>query len=138
MLRVAAAVLATAALGVAAAGCGDEPVAVTQTALGGQSFASASVEGYELAPKTELTLHFEAGRLAAKAGCNTIAGPFTVVKNVLKQTDQVQTQMSCGAQIDAQEQWFAGFLSAGAKATLLEHSLTLEGRGVKVVFKHAK
>lgn len=138
MLRSAVAALATAALSVAAAGCGDEPTPVKPAALDGQAFASASVEGYELAPKTNLTLDFEGGRLAAKAGCNTIAGPYTVVKNVLKQTDQAQTQMSCGERIDAQEQWFAGFLSAGAKATLLEHTLTLEGRGVKVVFEHAE
>ncbi len=138
MLRAAALVLVTAALGVAVAGCGDEPTPVTQQALDGQTFASASVEGYTLAPKTQLRLDFEGGRLAANAGCNTIAGPYTVVKNVLKQGQQAQTQMACGDRVDAQERWFAGFLSTGAKATLLEHTLTLQGRGVKIVFTQAR
>lgn len=138
MHRAAALLLLVAIAGAVVSGCGDTPKPVTAAGLDGRAFASTSVTGRELVDGTELTLEFDGARLAANAGCNTIAGTYAVERGLLTQGEQVRTQMSCGAARDEQEQWFAKLLADGARATLLEHTLTLEGGGVKVVFRSAK
>ena len=137
MLRAAALVLLSAVLVAVVAGCGDPPKPVTAAVLDGTDWASTSVEGRDLAKGSKLTLAFENDLLSASAGCNSINGKYSLHGGVLKQHDQFQTQMACVG-IGDQEQWFAGFLAAGAKVTLLEHTLTLQRGDVKAVFERAK
>lgn len=137
MLRAAALVLLSAVLVAVVAGCGDAPKPVTPAVLDGTDWASTSVEGRDLAKGSKLTLAFENDLLSASAGCNSINGKYSVNGGVLKQHDQFQTQMACVG-IGDQETWFAGFLAAGAKVMLLEHTLTLSRGDVKAVFERAK
>lgn len=133
-----ASLAALCALCLAVAGCGDEPERVTAASLEGQAFASTSATGTPLTDDATATLEFADGRLAASAGCNTIAGPYSIVAGVLKQGQGARTQMSCGPVVDAQETWLADFLGRGARVTKLEHTLTLSAGDAKVVFRTAK
>ena len=135
MLRATLMVLLTTALGAGMTGCGDDTKPVTTAELEGTSYVSTSVTGRELVDGTELSLNFEGGRLAASAGCNTIGGTYTLDDGKLTQGEAIRTQMSCGAETDAQEQWLAELLSEGATVTLLDYTLTLTTADEKLVFK---
>lgn len=137
LLRTATLVLLSAVVALGVGGCGNDPRPVTPAALDGTDWASSSVTGRELAEGSKLTLAFENDLLSASAGCNSINGKYAITRGVLQQKGQFRTMMACIG-IGDQEAWFAGFLSKGAKATLLEHTLTLEAGGTRATFVRAK
>jgi heat shock protein HslJ len=111
---------------------------LSTSALAGQTFVSADVDGEQLVEDTRITLTFTADTLSADAGCNTMHGSYTIDDDVLKVDAMVQTLMSCGPTLDAQDQWVAAFLQAGPTATLVHDVLTLEHDGTEVVLGNAE
>ncbi len=95
-------------------------------ALDGQTFTATEVTGsYTIVPNSTITLTFENGRLAAKAGCNSMSGPFTVTGDVLNAPQMASTMMACQDDLMAQDRWLATFLAAGPTWTLEGDTLTL-------------
>lgn len=130
--------LAIAAL----AGCGNaEPAdegggaatGVSADALDGRSFVATSVRGHELVAGSELTLAFERDRLSARAGCNTLAGGWSIEDGRLRAADLAQTQIGCEERLARQDAWLASFLGAGPRVALDGDQLTLTGEDATIV-----
>ena len=97
----------------------------------GKTFVSTSVTGHTLVPGTAVTLTFEGPTLAASAGCNTMSGAYTLENSTLRWTGlPMSTLMGCEPALDAQDQWLASFLQAGAAASLNGNQLSLTSNAV--------
>ena len=104
---------------------------VSEASLAGKTFVSTSVTGHDLVAGTTITLTFEGATLAASAGCNTMSGPYTLENSTLHWTGlPISTLMGCDPALDAQDQWLASFLQAGAAASLAGNQLTLTSNSV--------
>ena len=125
-------------------GCGDDSDDGNDTAgsvnlvdaatLDGHTFVATDVEGQELVPDTELTLTFEDGRLAIIAGCNTMAGGYTISGDVLVVDKLAQTQMACDDERHAQDEWVAVLFRGGPTLTRAVGTLTVASDEVTVSF----
>jgi heat shock protein HslJ len=104
---------------------------VSSASLEGKTFVSTSITGHNLVPGTTINLRFEGPTLAASAGCNTMSGAYTVENSILRWTGlPLSTLMGCDPALDAQDQWLASFLQAGAAASLAGNQLTLTSNSV--------
>lgn len=108
-----------------------DPKATTTTTSGNVNeldgaFVSTSVEGYDLAPDSELTLTFDGDNLSVNAGCNTMNSTYTIADSVLKWSGvPMATQMACDEALMAQDTWIAGLLTKGMDAEGLDGGATL-------------
>jgi heat shock protein HslJ len=94
--------------------------------LDGRTFSGTEVVGHGLVDGTSVTLSFEGDRLSTNAGCNTSTGPYTLEGGVLRSDGQwATTLMGCEPELEAQDQWLAGFLADGADVALQGDDLTL-------------
>lgn len=118
-----------------------DPKATTTTTSGNVTsldgaFVSSSVEGYTLAPDSELTFTFDGDTLSVNAGCNTMNSTYQVADSVLKWTGvPAATQMACDDALMAQDTWIAGLLTKGMDAEGIDggESLTLKSGDVEIV-----
>lgn len=116
-----------------ATACGGDAAAPTADELDGRTFTSTSVDGHDLVEGSEITLTFEAGTMAAQAGCNTITGGFDVADGVLAWSGPpAMTQMGCEQPLAEQDQWLAEQLTTGMDVSLADDELTLESDGVTI------
>jgi heat shock protein HslJ len=92
--------------------------------LDGHTYLSTGAAGHALVPGSQVTLTFQAGKLSANAGCNTMNGAYQVVGGTLKVGQMSTTQMACDDPLMAQDTWLAAFLD-GAAVTLDGPTLTL-------------
>lgn len=98
----------------------------TASDLAGTTFDSTSVSGHELVEGTHIRLTFDDERMGANAGCNTMSGPYSFADGTLKWTGApAATMMGCEADLQAQDEWLAAFLTEGAEAELDDDLLTL-------------
>ena len=112
---------AALALGLGLSGCGQESVD-----LAGRSFTSTDVYGYDLVAGSEVTLAFEADSLAARAGCNTIAGGVSTEDGTLEFDSQAaSTMMACDPALMAQDVWLTELLTSSPSLTLEGDTLTV-------------
>ena len=112
MTRVALIVAALVAL---AAGCGEGTVAGEEGSEGvdGKTNVSTSVTGHELVPDTQVRLTFRDEQISANAGCNHLAGTFTIDGRRLRVEDMGGTEMGCPPERHAQDEWLMEFLTSG-------------------------
>lgn len=127
--------IATAATALLLAGCGTvtstepgagqgddpsgEPAVQQPDQLSGNYLAIAFSGAHEaLVDGTELSLSFGDGEVRAQAGCNSLMGSYTVrageasADDVLVVSDMGGTEMGCGEQLMAQDEWIKEFLAA--------------------------
>src|SRR3954471_55091 len=85
--------------------------------LWGRTFLSTMVtangQARPLVPGSRLRLTFQDGQVRAHAGCNHMAGAVALDDGRLEVGALTSTLMSCGADLDEQDAWLAGFLNAG-------------------------
>ena len=106
----------------------------TRTELDGQSFVATSVTGsHTQVPGSTITLAFEGGSLSANAGCNTMAGRYTLIGGKLTAPQLASTMMACDQALMDQDTWLAQFLASGPSYTLAGDVLTLTGATDTVV-----
>jgi heat shock protein HslJ len=136
---VAQAMVATLLLG--AAGCGPEvrsptgaSAAITRDELDGRKFLLTSSVGYDLVASTNISLSFRDGELSASAGCNHLGGPFDIREAALVVNGLGMTEIGCGAELHAQDQWLATFLSSRPRITRRDDQLTLAGESATLTF----
>lgn len=141
MLR---AVLLLVLAGALLAGCDDSAPDVATTTgatatspraedLAGRTFAATDVQGRTLVPGSELTIEFDAKRLHANAGCNGLAGAWSIEDGRLRTDgDLAQTQMACEEPLMRQDEWLAAFLASGPRIALDGETLTLAGDGATI------
>jgi len=98
----------------------------TRSELDGQSYVVTDVTGsHSQVPDSTITLTFEGGSLAASAGCNRMAGRYTLIGGKLTAPQMASTMMACDDALMTQETWFAQFLASGPTYTLAGDTLTL-------------
>ena len=113
-------------------------VRAPRSELDGQSFVATEVTGtHTIAPNSTITLTFEGGSLSANAGCNTMAGRYTLIGGKLTAPQLASTMMACDDALMAQDTWLAGFLASGPAYTLAGGTLTLSNGTDTVVLGSA-
>jgi heat shock protein HslJ len=128
-MRVLLAV-AAAALLLTACGSDDEGGGGTvpdTSDLEASTYSSTDVTGHDLVEGSTITLSFQDGTMAVKAGCNTQTGAYDVVDGALKWTaPAASTTMACPtSDLADQDQWLAGVFTDGMDASLDGGTLTL-------------
>jgi len=130
--------VALAAVVLVLAACGDDDdsdvsgSAVDAATLEGRTFVSTEVDGETLVDGTEISLSFEAGGVAALAGCNTLRGGFEIEGGTLVVGPLAQTRMACDDANQAQDVWVSGLLEGRPTIELAGDSLTLSSDSVSV------
>jgi heat shock protein HslJ len=139
ILRVIAALAATLAL-LAACGSDDEGgggASPPETGdLEASTFSSNDVSGHDLVEGSTITLSFQEGTMAVKAGCNTMTGEYDVSDGTLKWTrPPAATRMACPTgDLADQDQWLTQLFTDGMDASLDGGTLTLTNADdVKIV-----
>jgi heat shock protein HslJ len=105
----------------------------------GKTYLSVSVQenGVDraLVPGTRIGVQIRKdGVLIARAGCNELSGGIMLDDGVLRCESAIQTQMGCGPEFEAQEDWFFGFLLHEPEWTVDGDTLTLtDGRTTLVL-----
>lgn len=128
-----AAVLAAVVLATGACGDDDDPADPghpTDADVEGRAFTSTEVEGLTLVAGTEITLAFEAGRLAVDAGCNAMTAGFAIDDGTLEVEGFASTLMGCPDDRARQDAAVQDFLAGGPAMTLDGDVLTLTGQGI--------
>lgn len=138
-LRLLAASLVFAVLGVVLLSCGDRggtdpgPV-VGSTTLDVTYVVTGVTDGGEprsLVAGSEIRLRFDADRLGITAGCNSMGGTYTLDGTRLSVADLATTDMGCDAALMEQDTWVAGLfgrdvqLTTGAEPALISGDVVL-------------
>ena len=103
---------------IALTGCGSDELASGrdgEVVVEGEYVATEVLENgqpKELVDGTTIRLVFSAVGLTASAGCNTIGGDYTVDDGVLQMAATSMTEMGCGPQRHAQDEWLVEVLSS--------------------------
>ena len=100
------------------------------------TFSSSDVSGHELVEGSTITLSFQEGTMAVKAGCNTMTGDYEVSDGTLQWTGPAAaTRMACPTgDLADQDQWLTELFTDGMDATLDGGTLTLTNdKGLKIV-----
>ncbi len=77
-------------------------------------------------------MSFEAGAMAARAGCNTLRGGFEIEDGALVVDQLAQTQMACDEAKQAQDVWVSALLEGSPTVGLVDDILTLSSDSVTV------
>ena len=106
-----------------AAGSG---AAGTAADLTGKTLVAKEVTGsYTIVPGSTISITFENGTLAARAGCNNLFGQYTVSGDVLNAPQLASTMMACDEALMNQDTWLAAFLASSPTWTYSGGTLTL-------------
>jgi heat shock protein HslJ len=131
ILRTALALVAASAIVLAACGSDDDssPSEASPTAddLAGKAFESTAVTGHDLVTNSTITIEFEADRLGANAGCNTLSGGYAITDDTLDVGVMASTRMACSDDLAAQDMWLSDFLTSSPSVVLDGDTLTLSG-----------
>ncbi|WP_410788343.1 META domain-containing protein [Kribbella sp. C-35] len=88
----------------------------------------------ELVPGTRVRVTVRKnGIFVARAGCNELIGAIQVDDGVLRFELQMQTQMGCGPELEAQDDWLAELLTHQSDCTVDGDTLTLTSGGTTLV-----
>jgi len=107
------------------------PGASGRQGLEGRTFLSTAIQGRALVPGSQVRLSFEAGRIGASAGCNSMGGTYAIDGDLLVAGQLATTEMACDPALMEQDQWLAGLLG-GATIALQGDTLTLAADGVRL------
>ncbi len=107
------------------------PGASGRQGLEGRTFLSTAIQGRTLVPGSQVRLSFEAGRIGASAGCNSMGGAYAIDGDLLVARQLATTEMACDPPLMEQDQWLASLLG-GATIGLDGDTLTLAADGVRL------
>lgn len=107
------------------------PGASGRQGLEGRTFLSTSIEGRLLVPGSQVRLSFQAGRVGAGAGCNSMGGRYAIDGDMLVAGQLATTEMACDRLLMEQDEWLVSLLG-GANITLEGDTLRLAARGVRL------
>jgi len=109
-----------------ATGSGAAGAAGAASDLTGKTLVAKEVTGtYTIVPGSTISITFENGSLAARAGCNNMFGQYTVTGNVLNAPQLASTMMACDEALMKQDTWLAAFLASSPTWTYSGGTLTL-------------
>ena len=117
---------ASAKAGSASSSAAGSGAAGAATELTGKTLVAKEVTGtYTIVPGSTISITFENGSLAARAGCNNMFGQYTVSGNVLNAPQLASTMMACDEALMKQDTWLAAFLASSPTWTYSGGTLTL-------------
>ena len=94
--------------------------------LAGKTLVAKEVTGsYTIVPGSTISITFDNGTLAARAGCNNLFGQYTVSGDVLNAPQLASTMMACDEALMNQDTWLAAFLASSPTWTYSGGTLTL-------------
>jgi heat shock protein HslJ len=129
--RTIVALTVAVAWGLILSGCGEEAPSGTQTAgggadLDGRTFESVEVRGHTLTAGSTVTLTFDAGRISASAGCNSMTSPADWDGDTLSVSGPMaMTRKACPPGPHADDAWLSDFLTSGPALRVEGGTLTL-------------
>jgi heat shock protein HslJ len=126
-----------------AGGCAGDEVTLpgggdSDEGLVGRTFLSEAVTDAgvpkELVAETRISLEFaDDGELRANAGCNILFTEVTIEADRLETTGVGGTEMGCGPDLGAQDEWLVGFLESSPAWVLDGDRLTLTAGETELV-----
>jgi heat shock protein HslJ len=97
--------------------------------LDGRTFLSTDVtdggNAHQLVAQTRIRISFTNGQISLSAGCNTMGGTYKVRNGLLNVGELATTDMGCDQVRIAQDEWLAGFITAGPTVRLDGNDLRL-------------
>lgn len=106
--------------------------------LAGKTLVAKEVTGsYTTVPGSTISITFENGTLAARAGCNNMFGQYTMSGNVLNAPQLASTMMACDEALMKQDTWLAAFLASSPTWTYSGGTLTLTNGTDTIVLTEA-
>jgi len=108
--------------------------------LDGVTLVATEVTGsHSIAPGSEISMTLKSdGTMSASAGCNRMAGGYTITGEVFNAPQLAMTMMACADPLVAdQETWFAAFLASSPTWTFTGGTLTLTNGTDTVVLTSA-
>ena len=106
--------------------------------LAGKTLVAKEVTGsYTTVPGSTISITFENGTLAARAGCNNMFGQYTVSGNVLNAPQLASTMMACDEALMKQDAWLSAFLASSPTWTYSGGTLTLTNGTDTIVLTEA-
>jgi heat shock protein HslJ len=94
--------------------------------LAGKTLVAKEVTGSDtIVPGSTISITFDNGTLAARAGCNNMFGQYTVSGDVLNAPQLASTMMACDEALMNQDTWLAAFLASSPTWTYSGGTLTL-------------
>ena len=97
--------------------------------LDGRSFLSTAVTDggrtHQLVAQTRIRISFKDGQISLSAGCNTMGGAYAVHDGRLDVSNLATTDMGCDEVRMTQDEWLAGFITAGPTIRLDGNDLRL-------------
>lgn len=125
---------ATVAVVLLGGACGPEhtsPSGATSPArreeLVGVTFLLTSSTGFQPVAGTTVRLSFQERELALSAGCNHLGGPYDIRDQRLIVDGLAATEIGCEADLHAQDEWLAEFITGRPRITRDGDQLTLTG-----------
>lgn len=98
----------------------------TASDLEGKTLVAKEVTGkYTIVPGSTISITFQNGSLAARAGCNNLFGKYTVSGDVLNAPQLAGTMMACDEALMKQDAWLSAFLASSPTWTYSDGTLTL-------------
>ncbi len=98
----------------------------TASDLEGKTLVAKEVTGkYTIVPGSTISITFQNGSLAARAGCNNLFGKYTVSGDVLNAPQLASTMMACDEALMKQDAWLSAFLASSPTWTYSGGTLTL-------------
>jgi heat shock protein HslJ len=112
---------------------GSEVTPPSAAELNGRTYEATSVEGYELIPGTTLRVGFDSDNLVARAGCNTLTGPYSFDGGTLKWSGPpASTMIGCPDELVAQDEWLTDLFTTGVSATVDQFGANLTNGEVTI------
>jgi heat shock protein HslJ len=108
--------------------------ATAEAGLDGFVFLLDSAEGYTPVPDTKVRLSFKDDQLSFSAGCNSYSGPYSMCDGRLCVTELGGTEIGCPPAQQAQDEWFADFLTSSPAVAQAGATLTLTGAAATLEF----
>lgn len=99
-----------------------------------RSFLLQQAKGYEPVSGTTVQLSFGNAALRLNAGCNHLSGRFQIIGDTLVMSELSMTEMGCPEERQAQDTWFADFITSKPILKLDVNTLTLSARDVVLRF----
>jgi heat shock protein HslJ len=104
------------------------PTSPSSSPEAGRTYLSTEVTGHELVANTTISISFDtSGALAARAGCNSIGGSYSVANATLNVGALSQTDMGCAPELMSQDDWIVSLLTTDPTFTVDADTLVISG-----------
>jgi heat shock protein HslJ len=106
----------------------------TAAELDGRQFILQFADGYTPVSGSVIRLTFGESTARINADCNTVTGTYQINDHKLALSDASVTEMGCDEALMDQDEWLRTFFDSDPDITLHGDTLTLESKGIVLVF----